>query len=203
MISGGYLSIHIVICAMSCEDCVSKSVRQAHNAAKYLTRRRAMATLGAAIVGALAGCVGFIENGESSEEYERLQERPVYFAANVDLSVPDEVWTVDAPTDADLVVLPDTPDTEVSQGVEWIKQGRAIALLGDDAQNTWLSWIQSDVYVETFGREDFGVGEPEPNVLVAWDAGSVVTTSRSTIDSGLTDRTVLSTLDEALGDIPE
>lgn len=165
------------------------------------TRRRILATSGVAIGGALAGCMDLRGSENTPDEYETLQQRPIYVAAGVDLSVPDQVQIVDAPGDADLIVMPDTPDVEAARIVTWLEQTRAIALLGEESQSTWLSWVQSDAYVEAFDPEGIAEGDPEPDLLIAWDAGSEVSTAHYHWWTGPTDNDVLHALNETLEDI--
>ena len=167
---------------------------------EYVTRRGVLATSGTAVVVALAGCSALSGEG-TPEEYENLQQRPVYFDEDIQLSIPETVQSVDAPGDADLIVIPDTPDIEVSQAVEWLQQKRVIALLGGEAQSTWLSWVQSDAYEEAFDPQGIAEGDPEPQLLIAWDTGSLVTTQQYSWGSGPSDSDVLSGLNETLGEI--
>lgn len=165
------------------------------------TRRRILSSSGLAIVGAVAGCTDLLGDETDSDEYEHLQQRPVYIETSIDLAIPDTVQLVDTPADADLIVIPDRPDIEASQAVEWVEQKRAIALLGREAQSTWLSWVDSDVYVEAFDPQGFAEGDPDPELLIAWDTGTVVTTQHYSWGSGPSDSDVLSALNETLGDI--
>lgn len=174
---------------------------QTCNSNGYTTRRRILSTSGITIVGTLAGCTDLLGNETTPEEYEHLQQRPVYVAASVDLSIPDTVQTVDAPDDADLVVIPDKPNIEAPKAVEWLEQKRAIALLGEEAQSTWLSWEQSDAYVEAFDPKGGAEGDPEPNLLIAWYTGPLVTTQHYIWRPDPTDNEVLRALNDTLGDI--
>ena len=111
------------------------------------------------------------------------------------------VQSVDALGGADLIVIPDTPDIEVSQAVEWPQQKRVIAILGREEQSTWLSWVQSDAYEEPFDPQGIAEEDPEPQLLIAWDTGSIVTTQQYSWGSGPSDSDVLSGLNETLGEI--
>ena len=154
-----------------------QAVDQSYGDTGYLTRRGVLATSGTAVAAAVAGCSALSGNG-TPEEYENLQQRPVYVDDTVELSIPETVQSVDTPEDADLIVIPDTPNIEVSQAVEWLQQRRAIALLGADSQRTWLSWVQSEEYEEAFDPKSIAEGDPEPQLLIAWDTDTVVTTQQ-------------------------
>lgn len=177
-----------------------QTVGQICDSDEYLTRRQVLVTSGTAVAGALAGCSSLNEE-ETPEEYEHLQQRPVYVDEDVELSIPDTVQRVDAPGDADLIVIPDTPDIEVSQAVEWLEEKRAIALLGGEAQSTWLSWVESDAFEEAFDPQAFGEGDPEPQLLIAWDDGSLITQQQYNWVSDPSDNEMLTALNKTLGDI--
>ena len=82
---------------------------------KYVTRRGILVTSGTAVTGTLAGCSALSGEDETPEEYEHLQQRPVYVDEDIELSIPETVQIVDTPGDADLIVIQDTPDIEASQ----------------------------------------------------------------------------------------
>ncbi|WP_242695422.1 hypothetical protein [Halomontanus rarus] len=178
-----------------------QTVEQTCDSTEYLTRRGVLATSGTAVTGALAGCSALSGEEETPEEYEHLQQRPVYVDEDVELSIPDTVQIVDVPGDADLIVIQDTPDIEVSKAVEWLEEKRAIALLGGEAQSTWLSWVQSDAYEEAFDPQGFAEGDPEPQLLIAWDTGPLVTTQQYNWGTGPSDSDVLTALNKTLRDI--
>lgn len=167
-----------------------------------LTRRQALAGVGVAVLGAVAGCGKAAPDDASADQsYTTLHQTPTYVADGVGLSVPDEIPTVTATNNADLLVLPDDTDVEAEQAVDWLAADRAIALLGDAAERTWLAWARSDAYAETFDDRGFGDGEPDPQLVVGAAVGLHVSTYRHTWGNGPSDRDVLQALDEDLADI--
>lgn len=116
------------------------------------TRRRVLAVSGAALVGGLAGCGGGDGGSPADPEYERLDRTATYVADGVELSVPGEIPTVDAKNEADLLVLPASTGRAARRVVEWLVDGRAVALLGAAAEQTWLAWAGSDAYRDAFGQ---------------------------------------------------
>lgn len=172
----------------------------------HLTRRQALAGTGATLVGTIAGCASLpdeeSEDGPAGESaYERLQRTAVYVDSDVDLSIPDDVPTVSAPNNADLIVLPGDTEVGAERAVDWLADERVLALLGDESEPTWLAWVRSDVYTDTFRGEGAGDAEPDPNLLVAAAIDVTVTTYRFTWGEGPRDRDVLQRLDETLDDI--
>jgi len=178
-----------------------QTVRRASTDGHYVTRRQLLSVSGTAAAGALAGCSTLSSEETAPDVYDQLEQRPVYVDAAVSLTVPDSVQRVETPDAADLIVLPDTPDTDVTQAVAWLEEMRAIALVGDQSQRTWLSWVQSDAYVEAFDPQGFGEGDPEPQLLIAWNADPLITTQQYSWGSSRSDEDVLSALNETLGEI--
>ena len=85
----------------------------------------------------LAGCVGLTASDEPTDlELERLQTTAVYVDDGVDLTLPEEVETVGARTDADLLVLLGDTDVAAEQAVDWLAADRVLALFGDAAEPT-------------------------------------------------------------------
>lgn len=169
------------------------------------SRRDFLAGASAALVGAVAGCSALVSDGPNGprddREYGRLQVTAVYVADGVDLSMPDEVETVTGPSNADLLVLPGGTDARAEQVVDWLADDRTLALLGDGAESTWLSWARSDTYRDTFDGGGYGDSDPDPQLLVAAAVGLDVTTYRHTWGDGPRDRDVLDALDEVLVDV--
>lgn len=165
------------------------------------TRRRVLAGAAATSIAALAGCTNLPGEATDEPSYERLPTTPVYLADGVDLTLPDEVETVDGPANADLLVLPDDTDVSADRAVEWLADERAVALLGDGAQDTWLDWTEDDAYISAFGDQGRAEANPAPQLLVgAYDDG-LVTTYRKTWGNGPDDQDVLAELDEVLVDL--
>lgn len=165
-----------------------------------LTRRQALASAGVAFLGAVAGCSGVTERSPEEQSYPMLRQTPVYVADGVELSIPENVPTVSATNNADLVLLPGATDVKAQQAVDWLAADRAIALLGEAAEPTWIDWVRSDAYSETF--EDRGVadGDPDPQLLVGAAVGLRVPTSRHTWANDPDDHDILAALDEDLAD---
>ncbi|MFD1586055.1 hypothetical protein ACFR9U_03605 [Halorientalis brevis] len=175
--------------------------RQA-DSTRRLTRRRVL-TGGSAVVGsAVAGCSG-LPGGESTDDlrFTSLHQTAVFVADGVDLAVPEEIPTVSAANNADLVVVPDDTDVGAKQAVDWLADERVIAVVGDDAEATWHGWARSDEFEDAFRRDGFSDSEPDPSLLVGAAIGLDVTTYRHSWTDGPRDRDVLRALDEDLSDI--
>lgn len=166
------------------------------------TRRRTVCGAGSGLVGLLAGCASLTDGKESSDpSYDQLQRTAVYVAEGVDLSMPDEVPTVRAAENADLLVLPGDTDTDASQAVDWLAADRVLALLGSAAEATWLDWAQSEPFTDTFEPGGYADGEPDPVLLVAAKIGLNVPTYRHSWGGSPRDRDLLRALDEDLAAI--
>lgn len=167
-----------------------------------LTRRQTLSGTGAALVGALAGCGTFRDDGPpDDQEYERLQVTALYIEDGVDLSVPDEVQTVTASHNADLILLTDDTSIDADQAVDWLAEDRVLGILGDGAEATWLTWARSDTFRETFRGDGAGDSEPDPYLVVATAIGLDATTYRHSWSGRPRDRDLLRALDEVLVDI--
>jgi hypothetical protein len=167
-----------------------------------LHRRRFLAAAGATLTAAVAGC-STLPGDDTPEElqFEELHQTPTYVADGADLSLPEEVPTVEATANADLLVLPGDPAVDAEQAVEWLADGRAVSLLGDDAESTWLAWAQSEAFTDTFENEGYADSEPDPDLLVGAAIGNVVTRFGKTWADGPRNRDLLRALDETLVEI--
>lgn len=168
------------------------------NTKTSLTRRHALRASEGVLLGAVAGCTELVGSDSRSDEYHQLQELPIYLESDVDLAVPDDVQTVAEPEEADLIVLPDTPEIEASQAVDWLEHQRVLALVGEESQPTYLSWRRSDVYVEAFDPSGMGEGDPPPKLLLCWHADSMVHTSQHSWGYEPTDSDYLDGIDKTL-----
>lgn len=171
-----------------------------------LCRRRLLAATGSALTAAIAGCSNLPSSGDSTPEdlqFEALHQTPTYVADDVDVSLPDEIPTVSATTNADLLLLTDDPDADVEQAVDWLADERVLALVGDDAERTWIEWARSDAYTDTFENEGYGDSEPDPDLLVAAAIDLQVTRYNRTWSDGPREQDVLRALDETLVDIEQ
>lgn len=118
------------------------------------SRRELCAGLALAASGTLAGCGGVFAEDEDEtltpEPYDDLRTERLFVADALSLSVPSPIETVDAPADADVVVLPATTERTAATAVGWITGGKRITLVGQAAENTWLAWQDSDAYAEAY-----------------------------------------------------
>ncbi|RDZ63860.1 hypothetical protein C5B90_12135 [Haloferax sp. Atlit-12N] len=164
------------------------------------TRRNALRACGIAALSSLAGCSALPPDDSNAEQpsYERLDVTPVYIADGVDLSTPADIETVSAPHNADLLVLPDETDTDATQAVEWLIDDRVLALLGEKAETTWLSWVRSDAFNDVFDTQGYSESEPAPSLVVGAKVGLRTTTSRYSWGDKPANRDVLRALDESL-----
>lgn len=166
-----------------------------------LTRRGVLQAGGVVALGAVAGCSALLGTDPPEDQtYEQLHRTALYVDDGVDLSVPDDVPTVRATTNADLVVLPAETDVEPEQAVDWLADERAVAVLGDGAEGTWLEWARSDAYGDAFGRDGRSDAEPDPTLVVAVAVDTDVTTYRHSWADGPRDRDILRELDETMAD---
>lgn len=168
------------------------------------TRRRLLRTVPVLPLTALAGCSAFPTGASSptpTPDYERLGSTLIYTSDDVGLRVPDRITTEAAPSEADLIVLHGNPVTEVEQTVTWLAAGRAVALLGDRAQSTWIEWVGSDPYREAFGTSGRSESDPAPHLIVAAAIASSVSTYRYSWADLPRNGQILAALDEAMVDI--
>lgn len=167
-------------------------------------RRRLLQIGGLGLVGTLAGCAGFSDNGDTQDlQFDQLHTTAVYVDDSVELSMPTEIETVTAKTNADLLVFPDDVDTGAEQVADWFDDGRAVALLGPDSEATWLEWARSDEFEQRFENKGFGDSDPDPQLLVGVAFDLRVATYRRSWADGPRDRDVLRALDETLVSIEE
>ncbi|WP_042664573.1 hypothetical protein [Haloferax sp. ATB1] len=164
------------------------------------TRRNALRACGIAALSSFAGCSALPPDDSDTEKptYERLDVTPVYVAEEVDLAMPATIETVNAPHNADLLVLPADTTTDAEQAVEWLTDDRVLALLGETAETTWLSWVRSDAFRDAFDTQGYSESEPSPTLVVGAKVGLNTTTSRYSWGDEPSHRDVLQALDESL-----
>lgn len=171
---------------------------------KRLPRREVVSRTCALSIAALAGCSNRTHDSPSSTEapdYDRLEETSVFVSDDVGIRLPEAVQRASKPTNADFVVLHANPSVEPETAVSWLADGRAIALLGDSAQETWLEWTGSEPYRDEFGGDAGSRAEPAPHLLVARYVDSIVQTSRFSWGNQPSNRDIVQTLEESLGDL--
>lgn len=174
------------------------------NVAMELRRRRFLQATTALSVAALAGCSALSDSASTptpTPSYDYLTNTPIYRSDDVGLRLPDRVPTVEAPTNADLIVVHGNPAVDAEQAVTWLAADRAVALLGDSAQNTWTEWTQSDAYRETFQSNGRSEATPEPHLLVAAAAETTAATYRYSWSDLPSNPQLLDSLDDAMADI--
>lgn len=171
-----------------------------------LHRRRLLAATAATLTAAVAGCSslpGMAEDTPADLTFDKLHETPTYVAEDADLSMPEEVPLVEAATDADLLLLPGDTGVDPQQAADWLADDRAIALLGDAAEPTWIDWERSDAFDETFENDGYGDASPDPDLLVGAAVEMRTTTYNRTWSDGPRERDLLRALDEILVDMAE
>lgn len=167
-----------------------------------LPRRRVVAGASAALASLVAGCVSLPdEEPPADRSFDRLHLTAVYLDDGVDLSLPEEVPTVTATNNADLIVLPGETTVGARQAVDWLAADRVLALVGGSSEATWLDWARSDAYRDTFGGEGGADAEPDPYLLVGAAIGTRTTTYRHSWSDTPRDPDLLRALDEVLVDL--
>lgn len=164
------------------------------------TRRDTLLAGSIALLGSLTGCSAFQTDESDAEDltFERLDVTAVYVVDDVEVSMPAEVETVDNTYNADLLVLPGDTDADADQAVEWLADDRVLALLGNSAEQTWISWARSDAFDDTFSNEGYSDAEPDLQLVIGAKIGLYVKTYRHSWSGGPRDRNVLTALDESL-----
>lgn len=168
------------------------------------TRRRLLQTAGTLPAVSLAGCAAVFEGPQtatSTPAYEQLPQTAVYTDDDVGIRLPESVPRVEAPTNADLVVLHANPAVEAEQAVTWLADERAVALLGDRAQETWLDWARSDAYRDTFEGGELAEADPAPHLLVAAASDTNVSTYRYSWGDQPSNGDLVRALDDAMVEI--
>lgn len=170
---------------------------------KTLPRRRFLAATAAAVTTAVAGCSALPGTGDTTEEltFDELHQTPTYVADGVDLTLHEEIPTVSATNNADLLLLPGDTDVDAQQAADWLAADRRLALVGDDAEPTWLDWEASEAFQETFDNEGVADGEPDPDLLVGVTFDNRTSTYGRTWADGPRERDLLRALDEIVADI--
>jgi hypothetical protein len=170
-----------------------------------LPRRRALAAISATVTAAVAGCSSLPTPGNTSEElvFDELHQTLTYVADGVDLTLHEEVPTVSTTDNADLLLLSGDTDVAAEQAADWLAANRAIALLGDDAEPTWLDWEASEAFDDAFENQGAADSDPDPDLLVGVTFENRTVTYRRTWTDGPRDRDLVGALDEVLVDIAE
>lgn len=168
-----------------------------------LSRRRLLQSASMVSFLGLSGCTS-LSNSDStsySPEYDQLRNTAIYVADDVGLRLPENATRVDAPENAELLILHGNLAVTAQQVVTWLKEGRIIALLGDRAEDSWFDVTQSEPYRETFDSEGFGDAEPDPQLLIAAAIENRTTTYRKTWGDQPDNNELLAALDETMTDI--
>jgi hypothetical protein len=169
-----------------------------------LTRRHLLQATGTLTVVALAGCSALSDRTATptqTHSYNHLRTTAIYRSDDIGVRIPERLPTVEAPTNADLIVIHGNPSVDSEQAVRWLADDRAVALLGDRAQSTWTEWTQSDAYRNAFESKGRDEGDPEQHLIVAAAVGTTATTFRYSWDGLPSNAQLLDALDEAVADI--
>jgi len=167
------------------------------------TRRRFLQGVSALSVVSIAGCSVLSDNSTPTPtpEYDTLEETSTYRSDDVGLSLPEAVPRADSPEEAELVVVHGNPSVEPDQAVTWLTDGRAVALLGDAAAETWREWTSSDAYAEAFDDRGRAESDPAPHLLVAGANETTARTNRFSWADLPSNAELVEALDEAVADI--
>lgn len=106
-----------------------------------------------------------------------------------------------ATNNADLLLLPGDTDVDAQQAADWLAADRRLALVGDDAEPTWLDWEASEAFQETFDNEGVAESDPDPDLLVGVTFDNRTSTYGRTWADGPRERDLLRALDEIVADI--
>lgn len=164
-----------------------------------ITRRTFLAGTGTTLLAGLPGCTNPSRPTETqSPDFVLLDVTATYIHDDLDLDADDELPLVSTPTNADLIILPANTDTATERAIEWLTTPRSIALLGDTAQDTWLTWSTSEEYRDTFGGAGSATANPAPQLIVAIPDNLDVHTYRYSWAQKPTDTQVLEAIEEAM-----
>ena len=169
-----------------------------------MPRRRVLAGLSAAVAAGLAGC-GSTPGDATPEEptFDRLDVTSVHIDDRLELAIPEAVPTVDARTNAALLVFPGDATVDVEQVADWLADEKILGLLGPTAESTWIDWAESEAVNEHFDTEGTSDADPDPQLVVTAAVGLSLPTFRTTWGDEPVDRDVLEALDDALRDISD
>lgn len=172
---------------------------------KALSRRETLYISGVALLSSLSGCPDSLSDTSTPEEqtFDRLDTTTVYVADSVELSLPPAIQTVTEPSNADLLILPDDTAVDAQRAVEWLLADRIIALLGDDSQPKWLSWVQSDAFRDTFENGGYAKSKPTPYLVVGAKIGQYYKPYSASFGGEPNDQSILRALDDDLVDIAD
>jgi hypothetical protein len=167
------------------------------------TRRRFLQGVSAISVASLAGCSVLSDDSTPTPtpEYDTLEGTPTYRGDDVGLGLPEAVPRADSPSGAELIVVHGNPSVDADQAISWLADGRAVALLGDAAAETWREWTSSDAYAEAFDDRGRAESDPEPHLLVAGANETTVRTNRYSWADLPSNAELVESLDEAVADI--
>jgi hypothetical protein len=153
----------------------------------------------------LSGCARFAHSDSNttnnSPEYYRLNNTAIYIADGVGLRLPEEANRMYRPESAELLILHGNLSVTPDQVVEWLREGRIIALLGERAESSWFDVIQSEAYREAFPTGGAGDADPDPQLLVAVAFGNRTDTYRKTWGNQPDNDELLVALDERVTEI--
>lgn len=171
---------------------------------KPSTRRRFFQISCSVSILGLAGCPSLTNSNpppNQSREYDQLENTKIYVADDVGLRLPEGATRVDEPENARLIVLHGNLAETPEQVTTWLTEDCIIALLGDQAQESWLDVVQSEPYHEAFDSEGHSVGEPAPHLLIAVAIEDRTTTYRKSWGDQPANDELLAAFDETMADI--
>jgi hypothetical protein len=169
-----------------------------------LPRRRFLRTTATLPFVALAGCSSLPESTAPTTDtptYEQLRNTAVYVGDDVGLSLPETVPRVSAPNNADLLVIHGNASVSAETAVSWLADDRAVALLGEHAQETWTDWARTEEFQNAFDTRGLAEANPAPQLLVGATVGLRATTYRKTWEDQPGNDEIVAALDETMGDI--
>jgi hypothetical protein len=169
-----------------------------------LPRRQFLRTTATLPFVALAGCSSLPERTAPTTDtptYEQLRNTAVYVGDDVGVRFPESVPTVSTPNNADLLVIHGNASVSAETAVSWLTDDRAVALLGERAQETWTDWARTEEFQNAFDTRGLSEANPAPQLLVGATVELRVTTYRKTWEDQPDNDEIVAALDETMGDI--
>jgi len=166
-----------------------------------LTRRRTVTALAGLSACGLSGCMNDIpaSNSRENPEYDYAEDRPVYISESINLPFPSEINRASSISDADMIVLSPDTQTNAEQIVNWIKNQKAVSVIGDGdkVRETWATWRESEPYRE-FESEGRGGSTQVPAKMLRakWKNGDIAAGYTATLNRDPNSSSLIETIED-------